>query len=154
MSFDNSAVSSNHYEEDNKNNYITFCINLINNSTNITNNDYIIKMLEEKGVNFKNSTGRTFASMAAQSGNMLVLYILYSKGANMSIPDMYGKTPVYFAASYGKLEALQFLVWTCSCDVNTTSSDDSLKTPLDAAMYYNHINIIDFINFIIVNTKI
>ena len=61
---------------------------------------------------------------------------------NPNIPDQFGYTPVFWAASFGHTEIVKFLA---SVVENPNSASLNGVTPLDVATQENHTEIVEFL---------
>ena len=74
---------------------------------------------------------------AARQNNCILLKELKKLGANMSIPNACGNTPLHIAARFKSLKALRFLAQDSTCDVNTVNLSGA--TPLFEAIDAAHV---------------
>lgn len=77
---------------------------------------------------------------AASQGHYPVVSLLIKAGANIN-RKTYGKTPLYMAASNGRIEALETLLFDCGADPSLT--DNEGRSPLWMAAEKGHIKVIE-----------
>ncbi len=68
---------------------------------------------------------------AAQDGNVYVLNLFTQVNAYVNMHDADGRTPVYLAASKGKVKAVKYLLL---CGANINARTENMKSPLMAAI--------------------
>jgi ankyrin repeat protein len=99
----------------------------------------MIKLLLEKGeanVNFKDESGRTPLSWAAEKGCGAVVNMLLNKGADLESRDKTGQTPLSWAAQYGEKVVVDMLL---DKGASPLSKDkDYRNEQLSVAAWYGH----------------
>jgi ankyrin repeat protein len=108
----------------------------------------ILKMLlkrDEANINFKDKSGRTPLSWAAEKGSEAVVDILLHEGADLESKDKNGQTPLLWAAQYGNKAVVNLLldkgIDLLSKDkgINLLSKDkDYYQEQMLVAIWYGH----------------
>ena len=78
-------------------------------------------------------------TQAVKEKDLETIELLIKKGVDVNSKDKSGKTPLYWAAEYGRTNVVKLLL-KAGADVNATVSDGPLKgyTPLHEAAYLGH----------------
>lgn len=80
---------------------------------------------------------------AAKNGKLEALKQLHSKGIPLNMKGEYGSTLLHYAASYGHLETVKYLVDFIYYDTDTKTK--YLNTPLECAVEGRHLDVVDFL---------
>jgi ankyrin repeat protein len=107
---------------------------------------HIVRYLCQNGVecvHVYDNHGRTPIYAASQRGNLAVVQELYHNGADITIPDDIGRTPVCVAAFYNQIETLRYLCGLPECNVN--HCDHHNRTALHSAASKGHDQIIEIL---------
>ena len=87
-------------------------------------------------INQKNNQGETALFLAAQNRQQDVVSILIQNGADITIPDMYGDTPIHCAASSEQLEVLMILLRAVPGSPLINQQNSMGETPLSKITKY------------------
>jgi 26S proteasome non-ATPase regulatory subunit 10 len=82
-------------------------------------------------------------TQAATEGNIEKIKLLLSKGANPNLKDEDERIPLHWAASAGRLEAVELFASLSNVAIN--SQDDAGWTPLMTAASAGHIDVVSFL---------
>ncbi|KAF2687530.1 ankyrin [Lentithecium fluviatile CBS 122367] len=82
---------------------------------------------------------------AAKLGDLARCKTLIWTGTYVSIRDTNDSTPLHFAASFGRLPVVRFLVEKARADVNVRCGNRAFPTPLAWARYAGHDKIVDYL---------
>lgn len=102
----------------------------------------LLAQLQKCGVTFDFAvSGCSPASAAARVGQIEVLKLLHSYGANLRIAPRGGDCPLSEAAQYGCYEAAKFLL-NAGCRPDLSDSHHIISSPVDHAAFYGKIEIL------------
>jgi ankyrin repeat protein len=79
-------------------------------------------------------------ALAADEGDMELIEILLTAGANIDAPNIDGRTPLHYAAFHGSKEIIKILL---AAGANIDATDINGVTPLYLATFYKHKEIVD-----------
>lgn len=88
--------------------------------------------------------GTEALAKASRTGDVAVAQSLLESGLNPNLPDEYGKTPLYYAASFNELDSVELLL-AYHADPNNqgiTRKDEYPVTPLQYAAYLGNLRIV------------
>jgi ankyrin repeat protein len=105
----------------------------------------MVKLLLREGkadVNFKDKSGRTPLSWAAEKGSETIVNVLLNKGADLECKDKSGRTPLSWAARGGHLAVVERLLQE-NAKVNASAANYSGRTALQAAAEGGHLAVVE-----------
>lgn len=81
---------------------------------------------------------------ASQQGDLAKLKAALNAGAQVDNPDRYGSTALMYAAEFGQLPAVTYLVETAKADVEKTARQTG-ETALTRAAYHGFLPIVTYL---------
>lgn len=81
--------------------------------------------------------------MASANGHDEVIRTLLEEGADVSLKNAEGNTPLHWACLNGQLEAVKLLI---DAGASPSALNEADETPVDAALSRNHRPVVDYIN--------
>nr|XP_027796214.1 ankyrin repeat and SAM domain-containing protein 4B [Marmota flaviventris] len=90
----------------------------------------LLKEATKRDLNLSDEDGMTPTLLAAYHGNLEALEIICSRGGDPDKCDIWGNTPLHYAASNGYAHCVSFLI---NFGANIFALDNDLQSPLDAA---------------------
>ncbi len=109
-------------------------------------NDAVEQEIYRKSTDFVNAQSQqkeTAANFAAQSGSLEILKMLADAGANFTVLNSKGWTPMMAAAAGGYLDCVKYLVEEAK--VNPLAKNKRGKTALTYAVINGHIHIVSYL---------
>ena len=92
-------------------------------------NNVLYALLKEKGVNAKDSNGKTQLHIAANSGEIQTVKLLIEAGADVNATDRFGDTALHNATNKGHIKVVELLI-DAGADVNIKNINDSKAVDL------------------------
>lgn len=90
----------------------------------------LLKEATKRDLNLSDEDGMTPTLLAAYHGNLEALEIICSRGGDPDRCDIWGNSPLHYAASNGHAHCVSFLI---NFGANIFVLDNDLQSPLDAA---------------------
>ncbi|RSL79332.1 hypothetical protein CEP52_017536, partial [Fusarium oligoseptatum] len=101
--------------------------------------DVATSLISKQNAKERSSLGRSALGIACVNGHAEVVKLLLGKGADISVADNNGMTPLTAASTFGHTEVVKEILKDVA-DISVASNDGS--TPLNAASNHGHIEVV------------